>query len=107
MKILVNKNWRKVLINCDGNILEVNDIIYPLYDDYFLKQVSEFKINEDTIELKNEVSEYWLFSGTKGDYIYLDYVDGRLELWGTDGDDSNFGLDCYAIFKDGKWNILV
>ena len=107
MKILLNKNWRKVLINCDGNVLEVNDILYPLYKDYFLKEVSEFQINEETIELKDEISKYWLFSGTKGDYIYLDYIDGSLELWGTDGEDNNSLLDCYAVYKDGKWDILI
>lgn len=107
MKVLINKNWRYVTINCDGNILKINDIMHPLYDDYFLEKVSEFDTNTETVELKDTVYEYWLFFGTKGDYLYLDYAENSIKIWGTDGDDKENSLTCYAEYKNSEWNILV
>ena len=103
MKVLLNRHWNRLYINCNDKVIKINDIIYPIYDNYSIEEVTEFEENSKTKNIEDDTN---LFGGTQGEYIYLQYMDNNtLELWGTDGKGN--GLDCYAKFKDGAWSVLI
>lgn len=107
MKVLMNRYWNRIEICYNGKAIIVHSVIYPIYMDYHIDHLKEFKEDADNlVVLEGDISEQFLFSGVDGEYIYLDtnVNTGEIELWGTDGK-RNDGLDCYAEYKNGKWNI--
>jgi hypothetical protein len=107
MKVLINRFWNRIEICCNDKAIIIHDMIYPIYRDYHIEDLKEFKEDADNlVVLEGDVSEHFLFSGVDGEYIYLDTnVDtGEIELWGTDGK-RNSGLDCYAEYKNDKWYV--
>lgn len=100
MEVSLNRHWNRIYINCNGKAIKIMSIQYPVYADYLVEEVAEV---EECTETEILVKDTQLFSGTNGEYIYLDYENNTLELWGTDG--KRDGLRCYAEFKNGMWHI--
>lgn len=103
MKILLNKYWNRIEICYNESSILVNNITYPIYNDYYIETRKEFNINSESIELLGEQNEYWLFDGVDGEYIYLtsNLTNKEIELWGTDGKGKD--MYCYAKYKDNNW----